>query len=198
MKYRILVFTILVSIFACKNEPSPEKVSTDNNKYSKTIIPVKDLKLPSGCILVSVDWVKKNIPCDTFNIDSKFSDAGVGSVGCFYRWPTTTKPNAGFMINVMVNPYEEETKTWASSMIEAYKTGMNGTTAENSSENYKIFEGFGDEGAYSYTLGRYYWRIGNNYVITLAFNMDVDAETQLGYAKKIASEVMRNFYGSIE
>lgn len=198
MKYRILVLAIIMSIFACKNEPATEKVSEESNKFSKTIIPVKDLKVPTGCSLVSVDWIKKNIPCDSFNIEAKRSEASAGSIGCFYRWPTATKPNAGFMVNVMVNPFEEETTTWASAMIGAFKTGQNGTTAENSSENYKLFEGFGDEGAYSYTLGRYYWRIGNNYVVMVAFNMDVNAETQLGYAKKIATEVMNNFYNEIQ
>jgi hypothetical protein len=200
MKYRLLVIAVLMSMIACKNEPSStsESTSTEIKDFSKKIIPVKDLKMPQGCTLVSLDWVKKNISSDTFNIESKIAAGSTGSIGCFYRWPTASKPNAGFMINVMVNPYEEETQTWASSMIGAFKTGMNGTPAENSSENYKVFEGYGDEGAYSFAQGRYYWRIGNNYVIMVAFNMDLTEEIQLGYAKLISTEVMKNFYTAIQ
>ncbi|HMP32041.1 MAG TPA: hypothetical protein PKD85_20720, partial [Saprospiraceae bacterium] len=115
--------------------------------------------------------------------------------GCFFRWSTMDKPNAGVFVQVYTNPIEEDTKNWATLRMQGLKSGQAGTTEE--STTFKDFPGVGDEGAYNEQLSTFYWRIGENYVFMLAFNLDIPAEEKYNHAQAISQEVMSNFKNMI-
>jgi hypothetical protein len=184
------LFVILISviIFSCKED---KPVSLKGKDLSTEIIPVKDLPIPPSCEYVPVEWIAQRFNLDPELISVKDGGAGTGMSGCFFRWSTMDKPNAGVFVQVYTNPVEEDVKNWATLRMQGLKSGQAGT-AETSTE-FKDFPGVGDEGAYNDELSTFYWRVGENYVFMLAFNLDIPAEDKYKHAEAISQEVMSNF-----
>ncbi|MCB0646816.1 MAG: hypothetical protein KDC49_09135 [Saprospiraceae bacterium] len=189
MNLKVFVYFLLLGtlFIACKDEAAAIK----GKDLSKEIIAVKDLPKLNACDLISKEFLVKNIKADEFSYYSRTGADTETANGCFFQWTSATKPNAGMMLQVMKNPFEAETPVWATEYINGMKQG-NAGSAEGV-ENFKAFTAAGDDGVYNERLGQYYWRIGNNYVFMLAFNLDESAEEKLGYAEKIAKESMKNF-----
>jgi hypothetical protein len=188
--YRVILI-VLVSfvLFSCKDD---KPVSLKGKDLSTEIIPVKDLPLPPSCEYLPVEWVADRFKLDPETINVKDGEAGAGMSGCFFRWSTMDKPNAGVFVQVFTNPIEEEAKNWASLKMDGLKAGQAGSI-ENESSAFKDFPGIGDEGAFNEKMSVYYWRVGENYVFMLAFNMTITPEEQYKHAQAISEEVMKNF-----
>ncbi len=192
---RLFTFVILaVLLVSCKDE---RPVSVNGKDLSQEIIPVKELPIPPSCEYIPVEWIADRFDLDPELINVTDGKAGEGMSGCFFRWSAKEKPNAGVFIQVYTNPIEEETKTWASLRMQGLRAGNAGTTEEESTV-FKPFPGVGDEGAYNEALGQYYWRVGENYVFMLAFNLDITAEERYEHAEAISQEVMKNFRNLIK
>ena len=189
MQRILLVILTSFILFSCKDD---KPVSLKGKDISKEIIPVKDLPVPPSCEYIPVEWIGDRFDLDPETINVKDGGAGEGMSGCFFRWSTLDKPNAGVFIQVYTNPFEEETKTWASGRLSGLRAG-NAGTIDDQSTAFKEFPGIGDEGAYNASSSTYYWRIGENYVFMLAFNLTISPEAQYKHAQAIGEEVMKNF-----
>ena len=172
---------------ACKDEAAAIR----GKDLSKEIIAVKDLPMFTTCDLLSKEFMIKELGADDFTFNSKNGGSSETTESCFFQWNTAKRPNAGVMFQIMKNPFEAETLVWASEYIKGMKAG----SAGNGSEvvMYSTFEGVGDDGVYSDKLSQYFWRLGNNYVFMLAFNLDNTSEEKLSFAKDLADEAMKNF-----
>ncbi|HPN72034.1 MAG TPA: hypothetical protein PLZ32_21060 [Saprospiraceae bacterium] len=184
----ILVLGLTGMLFtACKDEAAAIR----GKDLSKEIIAVKDLPLFTTCDLLSKEFLMKEMNADDFTFNSKNGGSSETTESCFFQWTTASKPNAGVMLQIMKNAFEEETPVWATEYINGMKAGNAGTAT--GSEMFKEFDGAGDDGVYSNKLSQYFWRLGNNYVFMLAFNLDNSEEEKLEFAKELAEETMTNF-----
>lgn len=190
----LFVLMLAVTIFSCKDE---RPVSVKGKDLSKEIIPVKDLPIPPSCEYVTVEWIADRFDLDPEVISVTDGQAGEGMSGCFFRWSTKEKPNAGVFVQVYTNPVEEEVKNWATLRMQGLRAGNAGSTQVEAAV-FKPFPGIGDEGAYNDAMAQYYWRVGENYVFMLAFNMDITAEERYKHAEAISQEVMKNFKNLIK
>ncbi len=59
---------------------------------------------------------------------------------------------------------------------------------------YKTLEGLGDEAVYNYSLNRCFWRVGEDYLFMLAFNLGLTEEEEKAAALKIGNEALKNFH----
>lgn len=189
MNLKTFIYLVLVvGLFSsCKDEAAAIR----GKDLSKEIIAVKDLPNLNSCELLSKEFLMKELNADEFTYNSRNgSDTDLNN-GCFFQWTTSSKPNAGVMLQVMKNPFETETLIWATEYIKGMKAGDSGTAS--GVETFKDFTTVGDDGVYNEKLSQYYWRVGNNYVFMLAFNLDDTPENKLEFAKAIAKESMKNF-----
>lgn len=182
------MFSLMGLLFtSCKDEAAAIR----GKDLSKEIIPVKDLPLFTTCDLLSKEFLIQKMGADDFTFNSKNGGSSETTESCFFQWNTTQRPNAGVMLQIMKNAFEEETPVWATEYINGMRAGNAGTAV--GTEMFQKFEAVGDDGVYSNKLSQYFWRLGNNYVFMLAFNLDNTEEEKLAYAKTLASETMKNF-----
>lgn len=150
-------------------------------------------KLPDPCALVSEAFIGKLIGVDPLYIGKKDgSGKSFTQRSCFFRWEHDGIANSGVLIQVQKNPIPDEFPDWAAYYVNAKKNEGDKAPDGSSTYRYKDFPGFGVTGAYSSDLGRYYWRLKNDVVFMVALNMPEAKETQLEWAKAIATEVSRN------
>lgn len=152
-----------------------------------------NLPLPDACSLVSRNEVATilGVPAEDLEIKDG-SGSSNHARACFFKW-IGNRPNAGILIQVQKNPVGDEFPTWATSFVESKRT-MGESDFSGGDENFKYdkLEGLGDDGSYSYDLGKYFWRVGDDYVYMVAFNEDMSASKQLSAAKKLGAVVMKN------
>lgn len=195
MQKLVLIAAIVLTILSCKED---KPVTLNGKDLSKDILEVKDLPIPESCEFLSTKWIANEMDLDPELVGVKNGGATEGSSGCFFRWSTNERPNAGIFIQIFTNPIEEETNKWASGKIAGMLAGGAGTSTNNE-VGFKELQGLGDGGAYSDQLSQYHWRIGENYTFLLAFNLDNMSESdKLSLAKKVGEEVMTNFKASIQ
>lgn len=194
MKLKAIVYLLVLGAFmtSCKDEAAAIR----GKDLSQVIIPVKDLPKITACDLLSKEFLVKNLKADDFTFYSRTGADTETSNGCFFQWTSASKPNAGLMLQIMKNPFEQETPVWATEYINGMKSG-NAGSAEGV-EEFKEFAAAGDDGVYNERLSQYYWRIGNNYVFMLAFNLDENADEKRAYAETIAKESMTNFKAKLD
>ncbi len=150
-------------------------------------------KLPDPCALVSESFIGKLIGVDPLYIGKKDgSGKSFTQRSCFFRWEHDGIANSGVLIQVQKNPIPDEFPDWAAYYVNAKKNEGDKAPDGSSTYRYKDFPGFGVTGAYSSDLGRYYWRLKNDVVFMVALNMPEAKETQLEWARAIATEVSRN------
>ncbi len=200
MRYSILLFVLALLVVSCKPDtPSNVEVKDDGNTVitkadpdAPAFVP-SDLPLPNACQLVTRDEIGRLMNIDGGDIEVKDGSAGSDhSKACFFKW-VGQRPNAGILIQVQKNPVGDEFPGWATSFVESKRTmGESDFTGGSENFKYKDLEGLGDDGAYSYEMGKYFWRTGNDYVYMLAFNEDMSASKQLSVAKQFGKIIMDN------
>jgi hypothetical protein len=154
------------------------------------------LLIPDACSFLDVNFVAKTLGVSPNIVDVK--DATNPQQGhskaCFFKWDDEALGNAGLMVQVMTNPVYDEFPEWVSSFLTTKKVdGEQDFTTTTELYKYKDWKGLGDEGAYSEELAKYHWRLGNDYLFLLAFNLDVPVAKQNEYAKVIGAKVMESF-----
>lgn len=203
--YRSLLLLSLISLFlSCKSDPPASVVETVVNTAPQNQIPdeqaVTDLatnnnvKVPNATTLIPEARIGKIINQDPGMIEvvqgNPLSEKNYQSA--FIKWPADF-PNAGILVQVSRNPVYDEYRDWAISYIDSKMTA--GENVQGAAEMVKFnkYTEHGDSGAYSYEAGKYYWRIGRDYVITIAFNMDWDEKEQYRIATDLGTEIMKKF-----
>lgn len=186
----LFLFVFLISLAACKNDGS--KVSTETALTPEEVKPQFDKRLPDACTLLSENVVAEVIGESKGAVEIKDGShaQNLFSRACFYKWEDPGVKNAGIMVQVMINPVEDDEPDYLSIYIASKKS--NGEQSMSGDRVvYQDFDGFGDDGAYSYEFHKYMWRQGNEYSYMIAFNTVMTAEEEMAAARRIASEIMK-------
>lgn len=119
-------------------------------------------------------------------------DANRTHSSCFFKWSDFDVANAGILIQMMRNPVGDEFPDWVVQFVKSKKE-LGESTADGEKDIFKTFEGFGDDGAYSTVGGKYFWRLGDQVVFSLAFNTGHAPEEQYDIAVKLATTMTQNY-----
>lgn len=195
-----LFLCVCFLIQSCKTE------TTSSSGYSSAVLDGKNRiettfkvnpkrALPDPCQLVS-----KQTIASLFNIDPIYISPVDGSPdgnkrehrACFYKWDDPNFPNTAILIQLQTNTMDEEYENWMSMSIANKRTTGETMMGDREPHIFKLFPNVGTDGSYNYEIGKYYWRIGNDLMIMLAYNMDISEEHQFSSAKAIAKELMDN------
>jgi hypothetical protein len=154
------------------------------------------LLVPSACSFLDVEFLAKALNVSSSIIDVK--DASTpdqkNSSSCFFKWSDEYLGNAGVMAQVMTNPIYDEYPEWITQFLNTKRVdGEQDYTTTNELYKYKDWKELGDDGAYCAELGKYHWRLGNDYLFLLAFNLDITPQKQKELAKTIGAKIMENF-----
>ncbi len=168
-----------------QNPNSGQSTSIKNNSASAG----KGGIIPNACLLVPKEKLASILGVDVNQVNQKdgSSTQSKFSRSCFFRWEHDGIPNSGVLLQVQKNPVPDEFEAWATSFIAAKKeSGETDFSGASEVFKYKDFPGIGTAGAYSHQLGKYYWRIDNDYVCMIAFNILESTEAeQLRWAKAL-------------
>ncbi len=125
---------------------------------------------------------------DATSKKSKYSKA------CFYRYNKDGDPNGGLMFQIQSNPIPDEFDSWGSSFIEAKKTGGEKSFEQGAKPFiYKAFNPDGMDGAYNADTKKYFWKLNEDTVLMVVFNLVSNEKTQLKWATKLAEAVNQKF-----
>ncbi len=152
--------------------------------------------LPSACDLLSPEWLSKefNTEPGLVNIKDASSSRTKYAKSCFFKWDMDALPNGGIMLQIQRNPVPNISKKWVSSFMKAKKKeGESSMSTPGVMNTYKELSGLGDEAIYNFDLNRCFWRVGEDYLFMLAFNLDLEEKKEKALAIKIGNEVIRNF-----
>lgn len=200
MKFFNLVLLLSLFFAACKSE----KNKNDNKnglvsieEASKNAAVKGDfLPIPDPCKLISEQWLRSNLNIDA-DLQLTIKDGSSEKVGyaesCFFKWPEKGNLNGGIMLQIMVNPMPSEVDNWPELFINSKLENGEMISNNDTAAKFVRLEDLGDDGCYNEDVGFYYWRVKNDYVFWLAFNLSVDKKTQKEYAIKIGQEILRNF-----
>ena len=87
---------------------------------------------------------------------------------------------------------EDEYEEWMAYSVANKRTGGETMMGDDEPHIFDVFPNIGTDGSYNYDIGKYYWRIDNDLMIMLAYNMEITKEDQYDSAYEIASELMNN------
>lgn len=151
-----------------------------------------DLPLPDACSLITTLDVQEVFGVDATGVSLKNATnrQSPHSASCFYKWDGK-RPNAGIFIQIQKNPVGAEYPQWATAYVESKRSvGESAFSTDGKTYKYKKWDFVGDDGSYSYDMAKYVWRIGNDYVYTIAFNEDMTESEMTTAAQKLATKVM--------
>lgn len=154
---------------------------------------IKDNGIPNPCVMISKQQISSlfDVEPDAINIKSGSSPTSKNTKSCFFRWSTPESPNTGMLIQLMTNPVADEVEDWPTKFVESKITdGDNSFDGSGTVYKYKRFDGVGDAGAYNYDSGKYVWRLGNDMIYTVAFNITEKEDKQVEQVRKIADIIM--------
>lgn len=185
---------------------SCESNKTSTSGYTSAIIGGKDkvttsfkvnkkFNLPDPCQLVSKETLS-----ELFNVDPIYISAVDGNLdgnkkehrACFFKWDDPNYPNTAILIQMQTNTMEDEYEEWMAYSVANKRTGGETMMGDDEPHIFDVFPNIGTDGSYNYDIGKYYWRIDNDLMIMLAYNMEITKEDQYDSAYEIASELMNN------
>jgi len=150
--------------------------------------------IPDACDLLSVETISKyvNVPAAQIFLNDGSSAQNPKSRACFFKWDGSSIKNAGVMVLVQTNPIADEVPDYLTHFVTSKKTEGEKDFSGGTMHKYLDWPGIGDDGAYSTELGKYIWRIGNDWAFMVAFNTTIEAKDQKKAAEVFANEVMAN------
>lgn len=194
------ILACMIIMWSCTTKTQSESA------YSSAILDGKDKimttykvdhtkDLPDACQIIN-----KQTLATLFNVDPIYISPVDGNPdgnrkehrACFYKWDDPNFPNAAILIQMQTNTMDEEYKEWMSMSVANKRTTGETLMGEGEPHIFKIFPNVGTDGSYNYDIGKYYWRIENDLMIMLAFNLEITEEKQYDAAVTIASELMNN------
>jgi|GEM_PF-1344340 len=199
MRKTILLSTLIamsILILSCESKKASSSAYSsadlnDKNKITSTYTHDPDVPLPDACSLVSRETVAKQ-----FGVELRYVNVidgnpqGEESRSCFFKWDDPDYPNAGILVQIQANPMVEELPDWPAYAVANKRTTGETIMGDEAATIYELWPGIGTDGSYSYDLGKYYWRIKNDLVLMLAYNMNITEEKQKETAYAIAEEMM--------
>jgi len=145
------------------------------------------LYIPKSKLAKLFNWKDEDIKMKNASTKkSKYSKA------CFYRYNRDGDPNGGLMIQTQTNPIPGEIDDWASSFISAKITGGEKSFEPNTPAIlYKKFSPEGKLGAYNAQTKKYFFKMNNDLIFMIAFNLAGNEKTQLKWANSIATDIIK-------
>lgn len=203
---KVFFLSIVLSLFACKTEPtgstnvksgeSTEKVGNDQ-ETSEDVKKSTNVKswLPKACDLLSKKSISDQLDTDLASIKSnEGSPNSQTSSSCFFRWDTPEKSNSGVLVQLMTNPAPGELESWAKSFMYTKKvTGENMLGSEEAAMFEELSGGSIDGGLYNYDIQKAYWRLDEEVVLLVAFNLEIEERKLKSVVKKVGKEVIENY-----
>lgn len=189
----------MLVVLGCKNENAPVDQKIEELAKAKTIDP-KELSLPDACSMITDVKIKEifNLKEVTININTASNPENQGSKSCFFKWDDLDTPNAGILIQLQTNPIYGEYNEYISQFVKSKLTDGETMLGDDKPMIYKKFEAGTLEGAYSFQQAKFYWNIGNNYLVMLAMNISTLSEDKmLKAAEKIAIQINSNFVDNL-
>jgi|TARA_R110000737_G_scaffold341558_1_gene365537 hypothetical protein len=200
---RIILLLIVTALISCKSDSSDSTASasenlkteaTGNKSATKGKVETNFNKngIPDACDLLTQETIAKyvGIPASSIMLADGSSSKNDLQRACFFKWDGSEIKNAGVMVQVQQNPVAGDVPDYLTYMVQGLKTeGEN--TMEGTNTKFKDWSGFGDDGAYSTEVGKYVWRVGNDWAFMIAFNTTMSARDQQKAANAFAKEVMK-------
>ncbi len=187
----LLSFVLLLSsCTGCK-----DKSVSDLDAEKAKQVPVHETKtydenVPDACTLITTQQIAAVIGVDPSGISIKDGSnlKSLNVRSCFFRWEHEGVPNSGVLVQAQSNPLPDDFPNWSTTYIKSKIEG-----GEKSLDNevflYKPFNGGGIEGAYNHEMSKYFWRLDDQLIYTITFNLGADEPTQLAWAEKLASMI---------
>ena len=198
MKYVIFI-ALAFSLASCKHEKrtaAEALAALESNKKEPT--DPKKLTIPMSCDLISEQVVKEifNVKAGTINIGEAKDPGNPVASSCFFKWDEPHVDNGGMFIQVSTNPVYDEFPEYITTYIATKLKEGEMTMGSSTPTVFKPFDAAGLPGAYSYSESRFFWNIGNDYLIMVAFNLPTYEEDQMvEAAEKVAAQVNKHFEG---
>jgi hypothetical protein len=151
--------------------------------------------LPNSCSVVPLADIAEALELKPNQIevsDSSPRDANPTHSSCFFKWDDFELSNAGILFQALRNPVGDEFPNYVEVFINSKKT-----TGEQGIDEkpmiFKTMEGLGDDGAYSTEAGKYFWRLGDQVVFSIAFNTTHTPEQQYRIARNLGALLTQNY-----
>lgn len=162
------------------NEPDPFKVA--------------NVPLPDPCDLLSETYLKGALKLINAPTEKPGSRGKKGyEKSCFWRFDDNKKPNAGVMLQIMINPYANDVDDFPELIISSKMKDGEVNPYDNTITKFSAWNDVTPNGCYSYAAGKYHWRVGKKYVFMLAFNSSHSEAEQKIIAAQIGKEVLKNY-----
>lgn len=203
----ICAFSILISLVGCKQDSAKPQANTETKKVNPKTEGVAnnvnitkpeavfDPSLPDMCTYITPEILANILGKPVGEITSKDGSnvKNPKSRNCFYKLLNQEPINAGVMVSAELNPLPDEISSYHSTSIKSKKTIGENSMQGSKPHVYKDFPGIGDDGAYSYELGRYVWRVGEEITFMVAFNTNYSEAKQKKIARQIAEKIMEAY-----
>lgn len=169
---RPYLWITLLSLSVLTNVNSQTPYNVDIFDFAKPRDP-KTLPMPDPAILLSGPELEAilGLPSQSVTVKSPKDAGGMQVKNTFYKWNDPTNPNTGIFIQLMTNPVFDEYEEYNSIIVSSKL--LKGEAAPGLPQPISFKEkNVGKlKVAYSVEGSRVYWNIGNNYAISLSFNM---------------------------
>lgn len=150
-------------------------------------------ELPEACQLIETSMISQLFDVDVEAINVKDGNPDAKEYrSCFFKWDDINYPNTGVLIQILRNPVPEEYPEYLTYTVANKRSLGENIVGASAPVLAEKFPGFGDDGSYSYEIGKYYWRVKDDVAFMLAFNMDISKEDQMRAARTLAERVMEN------
>ena len=169
-----------------EGDPEPKQSATS----SKTNY--NSAGIPDACDLLSKETIAKyvNQPAESIFLNDGSSPQNPMARACFFKWDGSAIPNAGVMVQLQKNQVADEVPEYLTLLVQSKKNQGEIDPATGSKVLYKDWPGHGEDGAYSTDVGKYMWRVGDDWVFMVAFNTVLPPKSQKVAADAFAKEVM--------
>lgn len=201
MKLRVICACLVLIFLSCgESAPKPKQyapvgVAADVD----AVIEKRGSVLAPACKLVTLTDVANVLGRSENEIlvrDSTPNEDDPLHSSCFFKWSEYDLPNAGILVEVLRNPAGDEYPTYVASYIQSKR--LNGERSmDGDAVLFDEMTGLGDDGAYSTSLGKYYWRLGERVILSLSFNTTHTADEQYDIARRIGA-LMTTGYLTVE
>ena len=205
-KARILLFTFFALIIhSCTTgqsndpyaklrigDPPPEPIG--KNVDIVKVVTKKKGRLGYACHLISADEMSQALgmtPQDIKLSNATPRDADPNQTACFYKWDDPEVVSAGIFIQLLRNPLGDDFPDYIVEFIKQKRS--RGEQEANGDAIFLKEMDWGDDGAYSTELAKYYWRLGEEVILSIAFNTSYSEREQYQIATKIATTLTRNY-----
>lgn len=159
------------------------------------IIAQRGSLIPSARTLVPIENIASELGKTVADIvvkDSSPQGLKATHSSCFFKWSDFEVNNAGILLQIMKNPLGDEYPEYVEKFISS-KKALGEQDTEGNKVIFSTLQGLGDDGAYSYEAGKYFWRLGDKIIMSVAFNSSHSPEDQYRIAMAIGQQMTNNY-----